>query len=861
MKQVLSGSDWIVSHFAPGEVEPYLPWISQISKGARWGGSFIPATVPGDVQSDALDAGLIADINCGYNARNAEWTYQRDWLYVKRFTVEDVSCRRIRLCFDGVDYACNVFLNGQWLGSHEVAWMPFDFDITDYVQKEQDNYLCVLVKAAPQAECQWGRTTKVKDLKARFAYQWDFCTRLVPLGIWKDVYLKYDQELVLADLHVTSDVDYLEKRATINAKVQVSGERSKYTVEFRLKHPDGNEQSVYVTSSDTVAEAKFDVCDAQLWYPNGMGQQPLYEITAVLEEDWDIRAVRVGLRHIVWTRTEGAAEEALCYQPYINGRRVYLQGFNFTPIRQLYGRTNEKAYWKRLMLCKRSGVNYIRVWGGGLLEREEFYDLCDELGLLVMQELFQSSSGGNNHPSKDPDFLQLLLRAVESAVIQKRNHPSLISWCGGNELTYRGDYIDDKGNILIEGVEGNEGFTYPMVGRRWMALSPEYPTLKAMENLVHSLDPERMWFHTSGSGPYTHMANLEFVGGKMHDVHGPWGWIHPVSFYELYNGLDMMIHHEFGVSGSASVQTLEHILPKEYLWPIDGNNPMAQYHGRSWVGNFGTLSNFFGEINDYKTAAMASRFIQWEHNRYALEAHRRLGAKCAGACLWHLGEPWANTIECCTVDAFDQPKPAYYGEAAAFRPLHIAPRYEALIHKDSIDIEMTLYNATDKPFGGKIRMQTFALTGVLLEERECSCYADADSVVPKADVYSFKKLSEGPVFLRQYLLDEQGNVLDSGYSIHGLQEMPYRALLTQPVCEIHAVLKNNCLKLENRGKCVVSGLTVECRNDRDVMFSDGCIMLLPGEQKEIVLEFTGETPGLLYISGFGVPYQQLRVNV
>lgn len=860
MKQMLSGNDWIVSHFAPGEVEPYLPWISQISKGAQWGGSFIPATVPGDVQSDALDAGLIEDINQGYNARKAEWTYQRDWLYVKRFTVEDAPCERIRLCFDGVDYACNVFLNGKWLGGHEVAWIPFDFDITEHIQKDQENYLCVLVKAAPQAECQWGRTTKVDNMKARFAYQWDFCTRLVPLGIWKDVYLKYEQKLAFTDLHAVSDVDYLNKTATIHAKAKVAGDLTRYAVSFCLKHPDGSTQCVKVTAEGEEAEARFEVDNAQLWYPNGMGEQPLYQLTAVLEENWDTRTVRVGLRHIEWTRTEGASEEALCYQPYINGRRVYLQGFNFTPIRQLYGRTHRKAYWKRLMLSKRCGANYIRVWGGGLLEREEFYDLCDELGLLVMQELFQSSSGGNNHPSKEPEFLELLLKTVESAVIQKRNHPCLISWCGGNELTYRGEYIDDKGNILIEGAEGNEGFTYPVVGCKWLALSPEYPTLKAVEEKVRSLDPGRMWFHTSGSGPYTHAPNLALVGGKMHDIHGPWGWNHPITFYELYNALDMMIHHEFGVSGSASVQTLEHILPKEYLWPLDATNPMLQYHGRGWAGNFGTLCNFFGEINDYRTAALASRFIQWEHNRYALEAHRRLGAKCAGSCLWHMGEPWANAIECCTMDAYDQVKPAYYGEAAAFRPLHIAPRYEAVIHKDAIEIEMSLYNATEKPFSGRIRVQTFTLTGALLEEKECSCYADADSVVPKAAVCRFEKVYDGPVFLRQYLMDSSGKVVDSGYSIHGMQEMPYAALLTQPACQIHAVLEGNLLKLKNKGDCVVSGLTVECSNDRDVMFSDGCIMLLPGEQKEIALDFSGQTPGPLYISGFGVPYQKLCLN-
>ena len=111
MKQILSGKDWLVSHFLPGEVSAANNLISRISSGELYGGEFIPATVPGDVQSDALDAGIIDDINYGFNARKAEWTYQRDWVYVKRFTPLAHDKGRIRLCFDGVDYAAEVYLD------------------------------------------------------------------------------------------------------------------------------------------------------------------------------------------------------------------------------------------------------------------------------------------------------------------------------------------------------------------------------------------------------------------------------------------------------------------------------------------------------------------------------------------------------------------------------------------------------------------------------------------------------------------------------------------------------------------------------------------------------------------------------
>ena len=191
MKVNLSGKDWLVSPFLPDEAGGHYSHIKKVVAGNLYGGWFMPATVPGDVQSDAMDAGVIGDVSVGYNAMQAEWTHGRDWMYVRRFTPEKVDCKKILLCFDGVDYACDVFLNGEWIGSHEIAWIPFQFDVTDKIKVGEENCLIVLVKAAPYEQSQGGSCNQVHTLKARFAYGWDFCTRLVPLGIWRDVYVEY----------------------------------------------------------------------------------------------------------------------------------------------------------------------------------------------------------------------------------------------------------------------------------------------------------------------------------------------------------------------------------------------------------------------------------------------------------------------------------------------------------------------------------------------------------------------------------------------------------------------------------------------------------------------------------------------
>ena len=443
--------------------------------------------------------------------------------------------------------------------------------------------------------------------------------------------------------------------------------------------------------------------------------------------------------------------------------------------------------------------------------------------------------------------------------MQKRNHTCLAVWCGGNELCLRGEYMDTRGNILIDGVEGNEGYAYCTDGFYWVPLDAEYPTLVALRRVVEELDPDRKWLHTSGSGPFIQNASLDFLGGKMHDVHGPWHVSSPDEFYRAYNAYDMMIHFEFGCQGAASVAALERFLPQKYLWPIDESNPMANYHGRMWVSTRGQIEPYFGTLSDHRTFSLASRFIQWEQLRYSLEAHRRLGKRCAGAVLWHFGEPWPNVADTCTVDVYDQVKPAFYGEKAAFRPIHVAAKYDGVIHRDGFCAYFTLYNATEERVRGRLRVELFDLRGALLDSASADCSADADSIVENALAVEFTHLPDGVFFIRQTLTDEKGEVLSQGYSIHSTKEIPYGELLTQPTCKLEARLFGDELTLKNAGDAVASAVTVECDLDSHVIFSDGCVMLLPGEECRIRLTYSTAFDSL-YVSGFGVPYGRLDLE-
>ena len=317
-----------------------------------------------------------------------------------------------------------------------------------------------------------------------------------------------------------------------------------------------------------------------------------------------------------------------------------------------------------------------------------------------------------------------------------------------------------------------------------------------------------------------------------------------------------MIHHEFGTPASARVQTIEAITPQKYRWPIDASNPVANYHGRMFLGISNAIRKYFGEIDNYRDFALASHFMQWEQTRYSLDAHRKLGNRCAGACLWHLGEAWPNLVDNCVVDVYDQVKPGYYGQASAFMPIHLLAHYDSVIHTERFDARFSVSNFTDKRFDGSIIVEIYSLNGDLAFTDTCKCTVAADEICTDAFKISVKSLPNGVFFMRQKLVDSAGAIIDTGYSVHSTDDIPYRALLLQGAVGLDTKIKENSVILTNKGHAVISALTISTDNNDNVYFDDGCIMLLPGESASINMTVCGTSP-TLYCSGFGVPFTQI----
>ena len=634
---LLGGDAWRITGFVGDEWR----WKRLAEDAASPNVIWHPARVPGSVVDDLARAGVLADPYFDRNSLAAEWVPQRTWVYRRTFRVDgSARGRRATLAFDGIDYEAEIFLNGERLGAHRGMFVPARFDVGERLRFDRDNVLAVAIAPAPDEVPQIGETERVRTHKARMNYGWDFCPRLPHQGLWDDVRLVLTGATRIADVWVRATPSADLARAEVEVRTALDGPDTDVRVEIL-----GDGLRVGAGSG---AAARIDVERAALWWPNGHGAQPLYECV-VRAGDSDERRVAFGIRRVELAPNETSDRKARPYVFVVNGRRVYVNGWNWVPMDLLYGPERSDKLARLVELARRAHVNLFRVWGGGLIERDSFYDACDRAGVMVWQEFIQSSSGLSSEPSRDPAFVEMLRREAEVIVPRKRNHPSLVAWCGGNELA-------DKEAPLTE---------------------DRSPALAALRDVVRALDPERAWFPSSPSGPKSSnsLENIRKVPDQLHDVHGPWEHQGLEAQCALYNAGTSLFHSEFGVEGMTNRETIDATLPAEGRWPATRQNPMWTHRGDWWINEPVVQKAFGGGIDDLETLRRCSQFLQLQGLAYAVESNRRRQWRNSGSIPWQFNEPYPNGWCTSAIDYFARPKPAYYGVARAYAPMALSASF------------------------------------------------------------------------------------------------------------------------------------------------------------------------------------------
>lgn len=603
----------------------------------------IPVKVPGSVQKALKDAGLIPDWNIGNNYSMIEWIENRHWIFGAEIPDAWVSQERIIILHcPGLDGNGVIMVNGEEAGKFHNTFIPYRFNITPFL-KDNNNTLAVVFECPPAYLGQIGYTSKIKDWKPRFYYGWDWIPRMVQIGIVDDILLEVldNDHSAIEYISVTTDTDRIKDIGNLSVSAEVTPKAIYGKARIQLIKPDKEALFDETFPAIQLCQGKaWNNLNIRRWWPNGSGEQPLYRLLCTLyDADGTIcqRIERkIGFKNIEWLPCKNALPEADPWICSVNNMPIFLQGVNWTPIRPNFADLKESDYRKLIRTYKNLGVNIFRVWGGGIPEKKWFYDICDEMGILVWQDFPLSSSGLDNYPPDTPEEILVMSRITESYIRRLRHHVSLLLWCGGNELS---DYDNE------------------------IPVNDRHPMIRSIKKMVMAEDPDRRFIATSPSGPTISGGLHNFGKGVNWHVHGPWKLPFTASdrtmkavknYWELD---DALMRSEVGVQGAMSAEMINKYRGELPSLPANMQNPLWRQVSW-WIEWDEYLDDHAG-----KAPESLEEYVSWSQERQtsglsiALQANKSRFPECGGFIIWMGHDSYPCPVNLSIIDFDGNPKP------------------------------------------------------------------------------------------------------------------------------------------------------------------------------------------------------------
>jgi beta-mannosidase len=739
----LSASDWQITSFKPGQGVAQKAFSDGYPRQ-----NVIAAIVPGDVHWDLERNGKLPPIYYSTNSQQTGWVAEKEWWYRKAFFVPaGWQGKTVRLHFDGVDYLADVWLNGQPLGRHEGQFTPFEFEVTKQLQSNQGNILTVLIHPGPEPVRQaiasrqgdWAVMgvfwEAYSHWKTPAICGWDWGTPIISMGIARDVRLVASEGVYLANPIVLPRLSAPYDEATLETRLTVAAEKPQsvelvYRV-YCLTAPDQAvlaSQKIEVAAGARQVTFQIKVPRPQLWWPRGYGKQHLYKLEVAAKaaggaKDLHVVQTTFGIRDLqLLSNPEAEADNPnyLDHAPghtgifpmpkelpehkylmQINGRRIFARGSNFIPSDMLYGRPRRDRYEYLVRSAAEANFNLFRLWGCGIIEKSDLYELCDQYGIMVYQEFWQGT------PKETDEALAIAARETREVLPLLMNHPSVVRYGGGNEM-----YLNAR-------------------------ISRQMAQLRAICNEVdptrpyYDPDPETMfqrhgnyWYEAS-SNFYLHYRS-PLLNGRHSGPPNPMEW------------------NEFGVAGAVSVESLKAIMPASSLWPVRADNPDWIWHKGfnacfdpdNWLGRK-AFTALFGPAADLPTLVRQSQFAQAEGLRYACQSMRRFRWHRSSCATWVYNEPWPNAAHNGIMEYYGRKPMAYYYVKQAYAAADILAVYSSLEAPEGKPWWVELWGINDhlQPLSGyRCRYRITDLHGKMLAEQTILAEVPAEGNIKIGDI-------------------------------------------------------------------------------------------------------------------------------
>src|SRR6202142_2848424 len=629
------------------------------------------ATVPGCVHVDLLANEKVLDPFVGENEADQQWIDKRCWGYSASFVVDDTawSRQRLDLVWKGLDTYADISLNGIPILAANNMFREWRVDVRPLVRRGTNRLLVQfrspiaegrsaqdrLGYVLPATNDQAVPMVSMYTRKAPYHFGWDWGPRLVTSGIWRPVYLEAWDDARIDDVQVVQTA-LTEERATLRVTATVIAERGgrgrltlALTSGLALGHAEAG-----LDPGTNFIETEVTIDRPKRWWPNGLGEQHLYGVEAALSVDGAARdglGGRIGLRTLeVIHRSDDAGKSfTIC----VNGAPVFMKGANYVPSDSFPSRATEERYRWLVQSAADANMNMLRVWGGGIYEDDRFYDLADELGLLVWQDFMFACS---LYPGDDA-FLENVSRAALDNVRRLRNHASLALWSGNNE---------------IEAAWAQWGWQWKFhMGKAAQdAIQRAYDRVfkEILPRVVADEDAGRFYTSSSPSANEPGVSPNKLGWGDNHY----WGVWHAEAPYSDYATHTSRFMSEYGFQSFPTLDSVARYAPPTD-WRID--SPVMLSHQRHPRGNQLVrtyMERDFRVPKDFAAFLYLSQVLQATVIKYGAEAHRRRWPYNAGSLYWQLDDCWP-VASWSGIDYYGRWKALHYAARKFFAPVLVSP--------------------------------------------------------------------------------------------------------------------------------------------------------------------------------------------